>query len=132
MPVAPIKVHQQIVAGDDYLEFYDRALTWHSTMWPDLSGSTLSMVVGQTRTVDISGVLPVTWTAPATPTDSKGVQTVTLELTSAETGIVPAGEFTYLLTAIFPDLTRVTIAQGKLTVWAAPGIAGIFPPVVPA
>jgi hypothetical protein len=52
---------------------------------------------------------------------------VSLDVTAAQTILLPAGEFSYQLSAVLADGDRVTIAQGKLTVWAAPGTPPLFP-----
>jgi hypothetical protein len=127
MPSAPLEVHQQIVAGDDCKAADGRALTWTSgpvQPWPDLAGATLTMLVGQSR--PNLGIVPVAWTgtvpgSPAAPT------TVSLDVTAAQTILLPEGEFDYQLSAVLADSDTVTIAQGKLTVWAAPGTPPLFP-----
>jgi hypothetical protein len=124
---APITTHQEIVRGDDYRIADQRALSWSSPQWPNLAGSTLTMVVGRLdpNIPAIAALSTVTWTGsvPAGPVTT----TATLELTSAQTKQVPVDCLDYSLIATLADGDRVTLAIGKLTVQGEPAAQTFIP-----
>jgi hypothetical protein len=129
MPAAPLTTHQQITAGDDAQARDGRALTWGpSQSWPDLAGATLKMVVGHDQ-FNLYGNLPLTWedTVPASPDKPA---TVELSVTAAQSANLPQDEYDYQLAATLTNGDVVTLALGKLTVFAAPGTVPLYPPAV--
>jgi hypothetical protein len=124
---APVVAHLEITAGDDAKAADGRALSWGpSQTWPDLAGASLKMVVGHFQ-FNLYGNLPVTWTGtvPASP-DSPS--TVSLDVAAAQSASLPQDEYDYMLTATLSDGDTVTLATGKLTVLAAPGMVPLYPP----
>lgn len=122
----PLDTHQEVVAGDDYKSADGRALTWSSDVWPDLTGAALTMTVGHEQ-YNLYGNLPVTWTATLpTPLVQPGV--ASLDVTSAQTSVLTPDEYDYQLTATLADGDKVTLAIGKLTVWASPGTTPLYSP----
>lgn len=127
MPDAPVIKHQQIVAGDDCKAADGRALTWGpSQTFPDLAGATLKMVVGHFQ-YNLYGNLPLTWTGTV-PLSPDNPSTVSLDVSSEQSGSLPQDAYDYTLTATLTDGDIVTIATGKLTVLAAPGTIPLYPP----
>jgi hypothetical protein len=125
----PLTKHQQVVSGDDYKAADGRALTWSSSgAWPDLAGASLLMLVGHEQ-YNLYGNLPLSWkgTVPASPAQPTEIS---LDVTSLETSNIPQDEYDYQLTATLADGDKVTLAIGKLTVWAAPGTVPLYPPAM--
>lgn len=129
MPSAPIDKHIQFTAGDDCKAADGRALAWTSATWPDLTGSTLTLVIGHDQ-YNLFGNSPVTFTAPAAVVAASGAQTVSMDLTSAQTDQLSAGEFDYTLTAKLADGDTVTLAAGWVSVFAPPTALPMYPPAV--
>lgn len=113
----PLTTHLEIVAGDDCKVADGRGLIWSSPSWPDMANATLTMTVGQHQPV-LSGVLPVTWTG--TVGSAPSPSSISLDVTSAQTGVLPADMYDYTLVATLPSGDRITVAVGKLTVQASP------------
>jgi hypothetical protein len=124
MSLAPLTTPQVIVQGDDYKAAESRALQWHSPSYPNLAGASLELIAGQLDS-EIYGNLPVVWktTIPASPE----TRTASVELTHVQTSEVAEGTLDYLLRAILPDGSRITLAAGPLSVIAPPAEASLMP-----
>lgn len=103
-----------LVQFDDYLDANGRALTWTSTDgdWfdGDITGAAVTLTI-----VDHDGTTVITKAGTVdTPT---GVQAVSVELTSAETGLLtsPGKQYTYQL-LIVDDTLRETEVTGDVAV----------------
>lgn len=121
----PITDHKQIVRGDDYKAADGRSLSWYSEDWPNLAGAQLELVIGHDEALAY-GVLPAVWkgTLPSTPTPTNVAH---LDATHAQTKELPEGFYDYLLRATLVDSSLVTLAVGKLTVQAEPGLSPLTP-----
>lgn len=121
---APIIVHQEITAGDDYKAAEGRALTWQSPQWPNLAGASISLVWGFDQ-ANILGASPVTWTTiqPSTPASTLA----TVELSHEQTKEAAEGCFDYVLRAVLADGDTFTLATGQLTISVEPGLALLDP-----
>jgi hypothetical protein len=120
----PLTTHLELVAGDDCKVADGRGLAWTSPSWPDLSGATLTMVIGHDRP-PLGEVLPVTWTGTV-PASPPSPSSIFLEVTSAQTGVFASGMYDYTLQATLTNGDLVTVAVGKLTVQASPTTPPIF------
>ncbi|MGZ4530822.1 MAG: hypothetical protein ACXVXP_00550 [Mycobacteriaceae bacterium] len=124
----PLSTHQELTAGNDAKLADGTALEWESALWPDLAGATLTMVVGHEQ-YNLYGNLPLTWTGAVSaliPSPSA----IHLDVPAALTSNLPQDEYDYQLTATLPSGDAITIAIGKLTVYAAPGTVPLYPPAV--
>ena len=133
---APLDTHQEIVAGDDYMAADGRALVWGpSQYWPNLSGATLSLIVGHNE-FSITSTLPLTWTAVIPLSEGENgqpgppVTLASLDVTGADSLNMPPAEYDYLLNATLLDGDTIALAAGKLTVLGAPGTTPLFPPAI--
>lgn len=98
----------EIVRGDTYDADDGRELTWTSTSWPNLTGSTVNITV---RASDDTQLLAATCS-------TSGTQTVVLELTSTATGAttIRTGRHKYDLQATLASGHKVTLVQGAFTI----------------
>jgi hypothetical protein len=107
--VSPVAQSGQIslIQGDDYTLALGRALSWteNSSGWPTLTGSTITLEVED-------GALIATGSIVVGTGSSKQVR---VELTSAQTDLLPLGELRYCLVATF-GTSRVTLARDKCIV----------------
>lgn len=121
----PIEAHQEIVRGDTYKAAEGRALTWASSDWPNIAGSSLTMTVGHLdpNIPAIAASPSIKWTGsvPAGP----AIWVATIELTATQTAEPPEGCLDYTLAATLPDGDVVTLAIGQLTVLTQPGSEGV-------
>lgn len=120
----PLTTHLEIVAGDDCKVADGRGLIWSSPSWPNLAGASLTMTVGHS-TLTLSGLLPVTWTG--TVGSAPSPSSISLDVTSVQTGVLPPTMYDYTLLATLPSGDRITVAVGQLTVQASPSQPAIFP-----
>lgn len=88
-----------IIAGDDYLITDGRELAWTLTGVPDLSTATVNFV-----------------SAGLTKATTTTADTVTLELTAAETGAMTAGIHDFELAAELSGGSLITLVRGTLVV----------------
>lgn len=121
----PIEQHQQIVQGDDYTDAVGRPLTWYVPEGPNLAAAELTMVIGY-DSPNVYGAVPVAWTStmPGVPTPTSVAR---LMVTQTQTRELSEGCYDYTLRATLSGGAVVTIAAGKLTVQAEPGLAALMP-----
>lgn len=121
----PVEQHQQIVQGDDYTAGAGRPLMWYIPEGPNLTeGTQLVMVVGY-DSPNVYGTVPIEWTG------TMGPQSVTyvakLSVSHEQTQELSEGCYDYILRATLTDGAVVTLATGKLTVQAEPGMTSLMP-----
>lgn len=125
-PFHPLDTYQQLTAGNDAKLADGSALVWVSAKWPNLAGATLAFVVGHDRHFCPFSNLPLTLTG-IVPTLPASPSAVSLEVPSATSLSLVEGQYDYLLTATLTSGDKVTLAIGKLTVYANPGTVPTFP-----
>lgn len=105
--VNPLATNQDItiVTGDDYYDTENRAITWvQEGAWPDLTGATVVF--------DYGSESPIGCTVSAAGTPN---QTVTLELTNAQTTAMGVCVRDYQVIATLNNTHVVTLVEGQLT-----------------
>lgn len=120
--VAPIlqNTTMTIVAGDDYLNADNRAITFNASagIWPNLSGATLQLTSKMLPSNTSTG--SATWTATGTVvTSGTGAQSLYVEIPRATTtGLAPANAgYDYAVVATLASSGDVvTLAMGVVTV----------------
>jgi hypothetical protein len=100
-----------VYAGDDYLNADGRALTWSSSVWPSLTGATVTLTA---RTANRTVLLTKTGTVLS-------ANSVRVDLTKADTALA-AGVYPFVVSAALSgSADKVTLVDGWLTVIAAGG-----------
>jgi hypothetical protein len=93
--------------GYDYYAVDGRALTWTDetpATWPDLSGATATFYVGDFLDVE------------CTITDPTGPATITLELSAANTELLPLGVRPFHIDCVLTNTHTILQIRGKITV----------------
>lgn len=97
-----------LTAGDDYYAADGRALTWTGAtadQWPNLTGATLRMYVGDGR-LSVTGSV-------TTPT---GIQVLQVEVSHTQTALLTKASYPYDVKAALTDGHVVTLARGTVNV----------------
>ena len=98
----------EIVQGDAYQSADNRALSFSLTSAPDLTGATVTLVISWgVDSVSVTGTVANAGAA---------TQTVTAQLTSVQTALMPIIGTTYQLRATLANTNVVTLKRGRVLV----------------
>lgn len=97
----------ELVQGDDYLTADGRALTWTSADWPTLTSSTVSLGFRKTTKPHATTSYPGSVTSASA---------VAIQLTSAQTGELDEGTWSFALKTLLSNSHEITLAEGTALV----------------